>query len=483
MELPIGIRGRGRVVPWLAAAMITVCAGLSGLEWQRAEALRADISAARGAALVYYSERPYLDLDDATAALLWPEQDPASRSATIAKLRRAYPFRVVDLQRAMDQPELDRRVAGLAGALEEQLTQRLGFVPAAPSAPGWLTHLFLEDAPLRLVANLAFLFLAGCALESLWPRVAFALLFLAAGAASALALRVLAPGAEQPVVGAAGAVAGLMGATLLRWPFAKLELGPIAIPALLLPVAWLAADLFALPLLGGAEPNLGWSHLAGFALGAGFAAALRAAGLERAASQLQRSKLAASTADPAARLRRDVQAGRLDQALEQLEALDDSSATDPLVLVRLGTRLAQAGRNDEGMTVLRRALPGEGGTLAAPIALRFAREVQPLDASLAARAARCGLADPGMDDALREPLQTLAGPDPEPEPAPAPPRAPAGEPNDGASDTFEHGVVDLSGGDGDADLDVASESTSPEEFDVNDLGTTFDFDEDEEKPE
>ena len=483
MELPIGIRGRSRGVPWLAGLLIAICAGLSGFAWHRTGAVQAEISAAREAALDYYSGRPYLDVDEASAALLWPEQDAGSRQATIAKLRRAYPFRVVALQHAMDQPELDRQTALLAGALDQQLSRRLGFTPAAPSATGWLTHLFMETAPARLVANLLFLFLAGCALESLWPRLGFALLFLAAGAASAVSLRILAPGSELPVVGAAGAVSGLMGAMLARWPFAKLELGPIAVPVLLLPIAWLAADLFALPLLEVAEPSAGWSHLAGFGLGVGFALALRAAGLEHAASQPQSRKRSTNTTDPAAQLRREVQAGRLDQALEQLEALDDTGAADPLVLVRLGTRLAQAGRTDEGMTVLRRALPAEGGSLTAPNALRIAREVQPLDAGLAVRAARCGLADPGIDDALRESLQTLAGPDPEPEAAPAPPRAPAGEPQGADSDTFEHGVVDLSGGGDDTDLNVASESSPLEEFDVNDMGTNFDFDEDEEKPE
>jgi membrane associated rhomboid family serine protease len=62
-----------------------------------------------------------------------------------------------------------------------------------------------------------FLWLVGCYVEDTWGRVIFPLFHLIAGAAAAVAHQLSAPASAVPLIGASGAVAGAMGAFLVRY--------------------------------------------------------------------------------------------------------------------------------------------------------------------------------------------------------------------------------------------------------------------------
>ena len=115
---------------------------------------------------------------------------------------------------------------------------------------------------LQFAANLAFLFVAGCLLEALWPRGLFAGVFAGAGLASAGAFTLLHPDLGLPLAGASGAVAGLMGAVAARFTTVKLRLGPIGAPAVLLLAPWLAAEVLLPPGLDWTMTNPVTSHIA-----------------------------------------------------------------------------------------------------------------------------------------------------------------------------------------------------------------------------
>ena len=88
------------------------------------------------------------------------------------------------------------------------------------------------------------------------------------------------PASTQPVIGASGAIAGVMGAYLVFWPRARV-LTVIALLFFLpvyLPAAVLLAIWFGSQFLTGFNPNSGvaWlAHVGGFIAGAGIALALR----------------------------------------------------------------------------------------------------------------------------------------------------------------------------------------------------------------
>ncbi|MDP4031656.1 MAG: rhomboid family intramembrane serine protease [Pseudorhodobacter sp.] len=155
-----------------------------------------------------------------------------------------------------------------------------GLVPARISAGmGWqgiVTSMFLHGGWMHLAGNMLFLWIFGDNLEDIMGHVRFGLFYLACGLAAA-ALQIAAdPGSRIPMVGASGAIAGVMGGYLLLFPRARIDvLFVFVIFFRILPVpAWAMLGIwFGLQLLNGlATPaTLGGiayqAHIGGFLAG------------------------------------------------------------------------------------------------------------------------------------------------------------------------------------------------------------------------
>lgn len=87
-----------------------------------------------------------------------------------------------------------------------------------------LTFQFLHAGWIHLLSNLVFAWIFGAALERALGPWRFLLLYLASGICAGVAYIVLMPNAAVPLVGASGAVAGLLGAHVLLFPFTPLSL-------------------------------------------------------------------------------------------------------------------------------------------------------------------------------------------------------------------------------------------------------------------
>jgi len=111
-------------------------------------------------------------------------------------------------------------------------------------------------------------------------NVWFAVFYFVVGVAAMAAHYLADPGSTQPVIGASGAIAGVMGAYLVLWPRARV-LTVIALLFFLpvyLPAAVLLAIWFGSQFVTSFNPNSGvaWlAHVGGFVAGAGIALALR----------------------------------------------------------------------------------------------------------------------------------------------------------------------------------------------------------------
>lgn len=106
----------------------------------------------------------------------------------------------------------------------------LVYVPAAPTIPSLIANAFMHGDWLHLTSNMLALVVFGPALEARLGAWRFALLFLFAHVAGnlvqgAVALLFLPATAEYGVLGASGAIAGLMGVVLVRLHFARLRVG------------------------------------------------------------------------------------------------------------------------------------------------------------------------------------------------------------------------------------------------------------------
>ncbi|TDK52644.1 rhomboid family intramembrane serine protease [Antarcticimicrobium luteum] len=139
-----------------------------------------------------------------------------------------------------------------------------------------LTSTFLHGGLMHLAGNMLFLWIFGDNLEDEMGHLGFTLFYLACAVGAGLIHTLAAPLSPVPTVGASGAIAGVMGAYLLLFPKARVDILIIlvvfvrilAIPAWLMLGLWLIFQF-----LGGlgADPNGGgvayWAHAGGFFVG------------------------------------------------------------------------------------------------------------------------------------------------------------------------------------------------------------------------
>jgi len=183
-------------------------------------------------------------------------------------------------QPPIEKVELFHRFGFIADALFGNQPQEL--LPFAIPPTGTLvTYAFLHASNGHLIGNMVVLFVFGGTVEDRFGHVRFAALYLGAAILGALAEGVVAPpGSGRVLIGASGAVAGVLGAYIVLFPKARITiLLPIFIPlgvrAWFIIGAWLLYDI---AMLAFGEGNVAWfAHVAGFAVGAAAALALRRA--------------------------------------------------------------------------------------------------------------------------------------------------------------------------------------------------------------
>lgn len=140
-----------------------------------------------------------------------------------------------------------------------------------------LTSMFLHGGFMHLAGNMLFLWIYGDNIEDQLGPYKFLMFYLAAGF-GADAFHIFAdPDSPIPTVGASGAIAGVMGAYLLMFPKAKIDILLILIvifrvftlPAFVVLGFWMAMQIFggfSTPADGGGVAY--WAHIGGFLVGA-----------------------------------------------------------------------------------------------------------------------------------------------------------------------------------------------------------------------
>lgn len=122
-------------------------------------------------------------------------------------------------------------------------------INALPSIATYLSYSFLHGDFMHLAGNMLFIWVFGDNVEDAMGHVKYLLFYLACAAAGALAHSLMGPQSLSPLIGASGAVAGIIGAYLLLHPNVKvwvLALGriPLKIPAVFVLGFWIALQFF-----------------------------------------------------------------------------------------------------------------------------------------------------------------------------------------------------------------------------------------------
>jgi membrane associated rhomboid family serine protease len=180
---------------------------------------------------------------------------------------------------------------GLGTESELRTVYSLGMIPARVFGydelppdlivvPAWatiFTSAFLHGGWLHLGGNMLYLWIFGDNIEDSMGHVRYLVFYFVCAAAAAFAQGFAAPTSEIPMIGASGAISGVLGAYILLHPSATIRvfifLGfffTIAhIPAWIVLGVWFLLQLFNAAASSASEPGTAfWAHIGGFVAGA-----------------------------------------------------------------------------------------------------------------------------------------------------------------------------------------------------------------------
>src|SRR6187455_791671 len=107
------------------------------------------------------------------------------------------------------------------GEAVNEFTLYFGLVPAAFSWVAVFTSMFLHGGLLHVGGNMLYLWIFGDNVEDRLGHGRFLVFYLLCGVAAALAQTIVSPNSPVPMVGASGAIAGVMGAYFVLYPHSR----------------------------------------------------------------------------------------------------------------------------------------------------------------------------------------------------------------------------------------------------------------------
>jgi membrane associated rhomboid family serine protease len=148
-----------------------------------------------------------------------------------------------------------------------ELAPELILVPAEITL---LTSMFLHGGWMHLIGNMLFLWVLGDNIEDAMGHKRFIVFYILCGVAAALAHGLVDPQSQSPMIGASGAISGVIGAYLLLHPKAHIHTlvfyFVIAIPAWIVLCIWIGIQVSNV-VMGGDGNVAWWAHLGGLAAG------------------------------------------------------------------------------------------------------------------------------------------------------------------------------------------------------------------------
>jgi membrane associated rhomboid family serine protease len=217
---------------------------------------------------------------------------------------------------------------GLAGdAFLQSSAYGLGFTPVVlsdglptpnfvyvPEVATYITYAFLHGDVIHLAGNMLFLWVFGDNVEDALGHLRFLLFYLASAAAGALLHGFVLPGSEAPLIGASGAVAGVVAAYVILHPRVKLWVLvlwriPLLLPAVIPLTIWIGYQF--LMFLAAPDDMVSWpAHVGGIVAGALMVLFLRRRGVPLFDRQIVPPKAAGIEAPASARPPEPVRWGR-----------------------------------------------------------------------------------------------------------------------------------------------------------------------------
>jgi membrane associated rhomboid family serine protease len=159
---------------------------------------------------------------------------------------------------------------------------RYGLIPAHPRITSLITSMFLHGGWSHIICNMLFLWAFGKSLEDAMGHTKFLGFYLGCGIVAGIAQVAANPYARAPMVGASGAIAGVMGAYLLSFPRANIRtlvfifvfFTTVDIPAAFILLYWFITQIFSgygsIAHTQVTDTGVAWfAHIGGFLAGMG----------------------------------------------------------------------------------------------------------------------------------------------------------------------------------------------------------------------
>jgi len=169
-------------------------------------------------------------------------------------------------------------ISGNNPGIGKSLVYMYGFVPAEFNPLTIFTSMFMHGGFAHIIGNMWFLYILGDNVESILGHVKYFIFYLACGIGAALAQFFVEPASQVPMIGASGAVAGVLGAYMIRFPKARVHVLAVIIifiTTFVVP-AQIVLGLWFLMQLSGGLGSLGvdttggvawFAHIGGFIIG------------------------------------------------------------------------------------------------------------------------------------------------------------------------------------------------------------------------
>ena len=175
----------------------------------------------------------------------------------------------------------------LGGASSDRFIESYAVIPARlfasaqtdgaiPAAATLFTSMFLHGGFLHVAGNMLYLWIFGNNVEDSMGRGRFILFYALCGGIAAYAHALANPYSATPMIGASGAVSGVLGAYLLLYPRARVVtlvffgffVRTVEIPAMIVLGFWFVLQFVSALLSSGAPGGVAWyAHVAGFVSG------------------------------------------------------------------------------------------------------------------------------------------------------------------------------------------------------------------------
>ncbi len=141
-----------------------------------------------------------------------------------------------------------------------------------------VTYLFLHGGWMHLLGNMWFLWLFGKSVEDRLGHAGFLIFYLIGGLAASFTHWLAFPNSEFPVIGASGAIAAVLGAYAITWPWARIYtlvfliifVTVVELPAMLFLGGWFVYQIvsgLAVSHAAGVQAVAWWAHIGGFLAG------------------------------------------------------------------------------------------------------------------------------------------------------------------------------------------------------------------------